>query len=789
MQEQPDFIGTFGTALAFYRKRARLTQSELGRAVGYSREQITRLERNRRVPDTPTIAARFLPALGIAADSSSAKHLLGLAQAANHPRLTTGHPSPVIKTLDNLPAPLLPIIGRERELEQLLHLLQGNDTRLITVVGPAGVGKTRLVTQTAHLARSSFRDGVCFVSLAAVTDPALLSVEILQALGLTALVTSDPEEALLKELAHRQLLLVLDNLEQLADEPSVIPEILVRSPHVNVLTTSRSPLMLYGEQQFDLKPLPLPDVAGRLSELASNPAVQLFISRARLVSQDLELSAENSADIVTLCIGLDGLPLAIELAAAQLRRTGIPELCAGLSDSALAMEFPARNVPARHHSLNRALEWSYTHLAAEQQRVFEYLGIFAGGATEPQVRALAGVADALPSLIELTRTSLVQAQLQQFETRYTLYETVKQFAREKLLERGELERAEQEHVKWFAELAERAEPHLTGADQKSWLERLEKERDNLRRAIAVSLRSETARSGLAVGTSLRLCNALWKFWRYRCDLAEGYEWTTRALAAADSGPEMFELRAGAEWGAGVLAAVMQDEAQATAHLENSLRLSQALEDEMGIAAALTALGARAMYRGEYARAVELQQDALELYTQVGDRAGMAYAYNALGESLRASGDYTASREQYQASLALAREARHERSIAVAQSNLASIDLALGNIVLARENLMSSLTTFIALNDRVNIASCIATIACVDALADEGARSRRAAYLFGLAEKLIAVSKGKFEAADAREYAIGQARTRETLGEDNFERERNRGSRSTLEQAIGLLASE
>lgn len=768
---------TFGAFLAYLRKRARLTQSELGRAVGYSREQITRLEKNQRAPDVQIVAARFVPALGLDNEPALATRLLELAAPLLNSQDAFASDR-LREIFNNLPASLLPIVGRDQERALLLEHLRG-EARLVTLTGAAGVGKTRLAIQVACDAQTLFRDGVCFVSLASITDAARVPAAVLRALGLDATVTADPTAYLFERMRDKHFLFVLDNFEQIIDAALFVSDLLTHAADLKILVTTRAALHLYGEFQFSLAPLPLPALDAPRSTLDAIPSIALFAQRAQQVAPRFQLVDENAEHVLSICAQLDGLPLALELAAAQLKKFSLVELARGLKQNALTLEFPARNLPKRHHSLTNALAWSYAHLSSDEKRVFEWLGVFVGGATAAHLDALRVAQFPRAALASLVETNLVQIQVNSDETRYTLYETVRQFARDKIGPTA-LAHAEHRHAQLFLKLAERAEPHLTSAEQHTWLARLAQERDNFRRALAWTLEHHKQNE------ALRLCNALWKFWRYRCDLAEGYEWTLRALQTFEVAQDLkgLSLRASAEWGAGLLAAVMQREEQATAHLEQSLQLWQQVEDDAGVASALTALGARAMYRGEYPRAVELQTQALALYAQLGDDAALAYAHNALGETLRAGGNLHASQTEYESSLFHAQRAGHARSIAVAQSNLASVELALGKSQTARERLASSLPTFIELNDRVNIASCIATLACADAQ-HEPPHLIRATQLFSFATQLRDKARGKFEAADQKEIETWLTHCRNALG-DEFTRAWQEGSALLLEDVLFAL---
>lgn len=284
--------------------------------------------------------------------------------------------------------------------------------------------------------------------------------------------------------------------------------------------------------------------------------------------------------------------------------------------------------------------------------------------------------------------------------------------------------------------------------------------------------------------------ALWKYWRYRCYLNEGYTWTTRALTAARRDPQAhLALRAQAEWGAGVLAAVKRDEASATKHLERSLRLWERTEDARGIAGALTALGARAMYRGDYEQATRYQREALALYESEGELTGLAYAHNALGESLRAAGDYVASREHYQASLHTAQQAGHQRGVALALGNLAPVDIADGQFGAAREHALAALALFREIGDAVNVASSVMSLACVHAALNTPADANKAAQLFGLAGQLLRESGGTLEAVDLDEAQRYQAQSRSLLGAADFQTAWQAGQTWASEGALEQLLAE
>jgi predicted ATPase/transcriptional regulator with XRE-family HTH domain len=815
---------TFGPFLRYLRKRAQLTQRDLGAAVGYSVAQISLLENDQRLPDLTTLAALFIPALNVQDEPQSTARLLELAAAsrgADEPTVqtritrraiiaeeivesTTPFQSPISNIqhptsnfqlptsnfqlpTSNLPAPLLPLIGRTGELDHLQALVIDPAVRLITLLGPPGVGKTRLALQLAHAVQPHFVDGVYWIDLSSITDPALVAAAVRSSIGLpTPIDPAADELAVLRDgLRHRHALLVIDNFEHVVDAAPIIAEVLMAAPQVKAIVTSRTALEVYGEHTYTVAPLPLPDLdhLPPLKDLQRYPAVALFIERARAVQPAFALSSANAKAIAAICARLDGLPLAIELAAAQSQLFTPRDLLHRLSERHPLTTRGTRHRPARQRTLDDAIAWSYRQLNPMEQQLFCALSVFAGGFTTEAIQAFKVVDDPIGTLSSLLAKSLVQVQPETSgELRFGLLETIREFAAERLVESKDEDLARQPHAAYFMSLAERIESLLTGIDQARWLHRLERERDNFRAALTWALHDD--RDPDRIEIALRLCVALWKYWRYRCYLSEGYTWTTRALDAARRDPKAhLVLRAQAEWGAGVLAAVRRDEAPATVHLERSLRLWEKAEDVRGIAGALTALGARAMYRGDYEQAARYQREALALYEGEGELTGLAYAHNALGESLRAAGNHAASREHYQASLHLAQQAGHQRGVAVAISNLAHVEIADGQLDTAREHLLKGLALFREIGDTVNVASCVTSLACLHAALHTAADALQAARLFGLAERLLRESGGALEAADRLEAQRSQVLARSMIDPNVFEAAWINGQTPSFEQQL------
>jgi predicted ATPase/transcriptional regulator with XRE-family HTH domain len=819
VRELVESYTTFGPFLHYLRKRAQLTQRDLGTAVGYSVAQISLLENDQRLPDLTTLAALFIPALNLQDEPQLTTRLLELAAASRsagespvQTRITrraiiaeeiveltallhAPHPTStrsVQHLTSNLPAPLLPLIGRLSELEHLQAQLLDPGVRLITLLGPPGVGKTRLALQSARDVQHQFIDGAHWIDLSSITDHPLVAAALRGSIGLPAPIdpAADEVQLLRDGLRDRQALLLIDNFEQVIDAAPVIAEVLAAAPQTKAIVTSRAALEIYGEQTFIVAPLPLPDRdhLPPLKDLQRNAAIALFVERARAVQPAFKLTSANAPTIAAICAHLDGLPLAIELAAAQSQVFTPQEMLQRLIEHRPLTGRGTRHRPAHQRTLSDAIAWSYRQLNPIEQRLFRTLSVFVGGFTSAALQAFKVVDDPIGTLSALLAKSLVQAQPEADDAlRFRLLETVREFAAERLAQSDDEAMIRQQHAVYFTALAEHIEPELTGIDQAQWLNRLEKDRDNFRTALMWLLHDD--RDPEHIEFALRLCVALWKYWRYRCYLSEGYTWTMRALQAAQHYPQAYlELRAQAEWGAGVLAAVKRDETVATAHLERSLQLWEKAEDASGIAGALTALGARAMYRGDYAQATKYQREALKLYAGEGALQGLAYAHNALGESLRAAGDYAASREHYQASLELAQQSGHQRSIAVALSNLARVEIAAGELATARQHLLNGLVLFRAIGDAVNVASCVTSLACYQATVDAEDAAIQAARLFGLADRLLRESGGTLEAVDLLEAQHYQARTRSALGAEIFEAAWQAGQTSALDAQLEQLFS-
>ena len=416
---------------------------------------------------------------------------------------------PPLRTLEsysnNLPLQATPLIGREREVVAVCERLRGSETRLLTLLGPGGTGKTRVGLQAAAELVDDFDDGVFFVPIATITDPELVAPTIARVLGLSEGGAQPPEESLQGYLRERQTLLLLDNLEQVIESAPVLDGLLSAAPELKILATSRTPLGLYGEQEFPVPPLSLPDPESLppLENLANYEAIGLFLERARAVRPEFSLTQENAPAVVEICERLDGLPLAIELAAARIKLLPPRVLLERLGNRLKLLTGGARNLPERQRTLRNAIEWSYGLLEEGEKMLFGRLGVFSGGATLEAMEAVCDARGDLPADVFDGASSLLDKSLLRQEEgaggepRFVMLETIHEFANAKLEGSGEAEAVRRAHAEYFLALAEEAEPMLWGPEQGTWLERLEPEHDNMRAALSWAI--ERGEASLACG--------------------------------------------------------------------------------------------------------------------------------------------------------------------------------------------------------------------------------------------------------------------------------------------------
>jgi predicted ATPase/class 3 adenylate cyclase len=567
---------------------------------------------------------------------------------------------PPLRTLEsysnNLPLQATPLIGREREVEAICGRLRSPETRLLTLVGPGGTGKTRVGLQVAAELVDLFEDGVFFVPLAAITDPALVAPTIARVLGLSEGSAQPPEELLEGYLRDRQTLLLLDNLEQVLESASILDGLLSSAANLKILATSRTPLGLYGEYEFPIPPLSLPDPDSLppVENLSGYEAVRLFVERARAVKPEFILTEDNAPAVVEICDRLDGLPLAIELAAARIKLLPPRVLLERLGNRLKLLTGGARNLPERQRTLRNAIEWSYGLLDEGEKILFGRLAVFSGGATLEAIEAVCDARGDLPTDVFDGASSLLDNSLLRQEEgaggepRFVMLETIHEFANVKLEGSGEAEAVRHAHAEYFLALAEEAEPMLWGAEDAAWLDRLEQEHNNMRAALSWAIAHGEVELALRLGGALR-----W-FWYMEGYYGEGRNWLEAMLARDER--TSAQARARALEGVGWLANLQGDVDRAEATAKEGLKLrAEAALGEVVAADFQNVLGDAARNRGDYERAAEMFEESLALHRKAGDSRGVAWSLGSLANVSGDQGNYERAKELYEEGLVLSRE--------------------------------------------------------------------------------------------------------------------------------------
>ncbi len=625
------------------------------------------------------------------------------------------------------PTPLTPLVGRAHLVARAGRFLRQRGVRLLTVTGPPGVGKTRLALAVVEEVHDVYPDGVYPVPLAPLSDAALVLPTVARALGLREAPGRPVDAALVDYLRARRLLLLLDNMEHVIAAAPRIADLLAACPHLTVLATSRAALRVDGEQELLVPPLQSPDPA-RLSveDVARYPAVDLFMQRARAVAPDFALTPANAPTVAALCRRLDGLPLAIELAAARIRLLPPRVLLDRLDNRLQVLSGGAPHLPVRQQTLRGALDWSYDLLTSGEQALFRRLSVFVGGCTLDAAEVVCAAPDPLPltvldGLASLVDKSLVRAEGEDEgdgEPRFGMLETMRAYGLDRLAAAGEAADAREGHAVYYLALAEAAEPGLTGAEQGRWLGRLEAEHDNLRAAL------HWAREDGEPAVGVRLAAALWRFWLIHGHLSEGRNWLEELLANMDGADdhragsagvpmgargarategERDALRAKALRGAGGLAIEQGDFRRAGALYEGALAVYRALGDTEGAAAALNNLGVAADGQGNYGRAAALYAQSLALKREVGDTRGVANSLSNLGRLALQRGDDEQAVTLHEEGLALSRGLGDTGSVALSLNSLGEVALYQGAYERAAALLDESVALARAVGDKRGLA--------------------------------------------------------------------------------------
>jgi predicted ATPase/DNA-binding CsgD family transcriptional regulator len=729
---------------------------------------------------------------------------------------TTGQPDNIFQTVrklaQNLPSHTTPLIGREQEVAEIQRLLNRAEVRLLTLTGPGGVGKTRLALQLSASNFTSFDDGVIFVSLAAVTDPALVPAALAQAIGLKETGGEMLVSLLQAHLRDKQMLLVLDNFEQITSAALLIKELLEAAPRLKILITSRTLLQVSGEYEFTVPPLALPDLKALppLEQLAHNEAVALFVERAQMVRPDFALSQQNAATVAQICIRLDGLPLALELAAARIKLMPAQAILDRLNGvfGNTPLQFltgGARDLPARQQTLRNTIDWSYGLLDPGEKTLFARFSAFVGGCTLEAAEAVLSlwpsheqtapveVLDGLSSLLNKSMLQKIERVPDDLEPRFTMLEALGEYAREKLAGNNEAWQVRARHAGYYLRLAEEAERELKGARQVDWLTRLEVEHDNLRVALTWCLENKVpdAESSATPGYSpaemaLRFGAALWRFWQLHSHLSEGRRWLEQILAATAAQPaeQNKKLRARVLHGAGVLAFSQTDYKQSTAWLEQSLALGRELNDKEGIILALQHLGLGALYQGEAERAIKLFEEVLELRRELKDNRGIALTLNDLGNAAHTKGDLERASKLLAESLDLFRQLGNKEGSAIVLGSQGHLAYEEGHFEQSKNLFVDSLRLFYELGSKAGIAQILDGLAGVAA---EAGLPEQAVQLWGATEVLRETIGAPRPPLNQTQYEENLKRVQARLDQSAFSEAWATGRAQTPEEVIDYAA--
>jgi predicted ATPase/DNA-binding XRE family transcriptional regulator len=770
----------FGARLRSLRESAGFTQEELAARAGLTARGISDLERGVRKRPYPHTVRSISDALSLSEDERAS--LLASVPRRSAVAAPASGPRPELPQL-----PPTPLVGRERELGEIRGLLGRSGTRLLTLVGTGGIGKTRLAIQAAHGVGDIFSDGAVFVALAPVGEPALMLPTVARSLGLREAAGHAPHDILRQYFREKRMLLVLDNFEHLMGAAPEVVALMEACADLRVLVTSRAPLRVRGEQEYQVSPLALPPAtrASVPDGVATSPSGRLFLQRARATSPAFELTRANASAVASICRRLDGLPLALELAATRIKFLEPSALLSRL-DRALASG-GARDLPQRQRTMRATLDWSNGLLSKAAKGLFARLSIFSGGFTLEAAEAVGedeasgGELDVLTLLGNLVEHSLVLAEPDAGGSgvRYRMLEPVRQYALEKLEESGEAAKMRLRHARYYLALAEEAEPRIKGWDQVEWLDRLEAENSNLRAAISRSVEAGDFETAARFGWALSM------YWVMRVRHGEGRLLMEQTLV---SGGLPAELRAKALWGLAVCVYGSEDGERLMNISEEGVALFRLAGDRLGEAGMLGMMGFAALQLGDPDRASRVLEEALEVRQAHEDMWGSAHILAQLAMVYLRRDDYPRADGYAQEALALTRQTGDRFAGNIALHLLAQIAWASNQHELAARYLRESLAMAFELADKLGSAYCMQGLAAVAGMRDEPCRVAR---LLGAAETLLE-SAGLIlyiHARDAETTQNAASAARERLGEEAWMTALNEGRDMSFEEAIEYALGE
>jgi predicted ATPase/transcriptional regulator with XRE-family HTH domain len=767
----------FGALVRRYRRSAGWTQQELAERARIGLRTISEIERGTGIRPQRETVRLLIDAFGLGEEERAA-----FERAARHQGQSTL--APVALPPTNLPAPVTPLIGRDDALSAVALLVRDDDVRLVTVTGLGGVGKTRFALAVASALRPQFPDGVWVVHLAAVRDVGLVLAAVARTLETPDNPGQPVRERVVTQIGARRLLLVLDNFEQIIPAAVVVATLLARCPGLKILVTSRERLQIRGEHVYRLDPLPLPGPHDRadLAALARSPAVALFVQRARAADHTFALTAENGAAVAALCHRLDGLPLAIELAAARVAFLPPPALLARMERRLPLLTGGAHDLPERHQTLRDTISWSHDLLTDDERAVFRWLSVFVGGWTLEAAEAVCAGAHLSPEAVfgaleSLAVKSLIRLDMPDAMPRYTMLETIREYAEEQLAASGEEEVARCAHAAYYLTVVEGAEDSVFGPEHETVLRRLDRERENLRAAL------DGAIAGGEAEYALRFGRELWRYWRDRSAHAEGRDRLRAILALDGVAGHVFEEEL--HFGAGILATDQRDFVAARASFEAALAISTATGQAVWTSDILAQLGRLAHIRGDFEAARAQLEQSLAIRRRHELRWHTAVSLCLLGDLLLDQGEIANARAVLEESLATAQDLGSIYVIDQSLRNLGKLAIAEGDYPAARAHFTTCLSEYRTGVAPYAVAAGVEYLACV-AIAE--GEPERAARLLGATVALRELTGLPHTARESAAVHAWSDWARDALGVDAFTAAWRAGGGLTEDEAIMLAIS-